>query len=101
MFPRFNRDNFHHNFAIVKRLETITTELHCKLSQVALAWLLATGEDIIPIPGTKRRKYLEENVATLNVPLTADLVQRIEALIPVGFPLGTRYPAEMMGALHR
>ena len=57
LFPRFNRDNFHHNFAIVKRLETIATELHCQLSHVALAWVLAKGEDIIPIPGTKRRTY--------------------------------------------
>ena len=101
MFPRFNRDNFHHNFAIVKRLETIATELHCTLSHVALAWVLAKGEDIIPIPGTKRRQYLEENVAALNVTLTEDLIQRIDALVPVGFPLGARYPAEMMGTLHR
>jgi aryl-alcohol dehydrogenase-like predicted oxidoreductase len=101
IFPRFNRANFQHNFAIVQRLETIATELHCKLSQVALAWLLAKGDDIVPIPGTKRRKYLEENVAALHVTLTADVVERIEALVPVGFPLGTRYPAEMMGALHR
>ena len=101
LFPRFNRDNFHHNFAIVKRLETIATELHCQLSHVALAWVLAKGEDIIPIPGTKRRTYLEENVAALNITLTADLVKRIDALVPVDFPLGTRYPTEMMGALHR
>jgi aryl-alcohol dehydrogenase-like predicted oxidoreductase len=101
IFPRFNRDNFYHNLEIVRRLETLATELHCQLSHVALAWLLAKGEDIIPIPGTKRRKYLEENVAALNVTLTADLVKRIDALAPVGFPLGARYPAEMMGALNR
>jgi aryl-alcohol dehydrogenase-like predicted oxidoreductase len=101
LFPRFNRANFLQNFAIVKRLEPIATELHCTLSQVALAWLLAKGEQIIPIPGTKRRQYLEENVAALNVTLRADVVQRLDALVPVGFPLGTRYPAEMMGALHR
>ena len=101
LFPRFNRDNFQHNLAIVRRLETIAAELHCQLSHIALAWLLANGEDIIPIPGTKQRKYLEENVAALNVTLTADLVKRIDALVPVGFPLGTRYPAEMMGALNR
>jgi aryl-alcohol dehydrogenase-like predicted oxidoreductase len=100
-FPRFNPDNFSHNFTIVKRLETIANELHCQLSQLALAWLLAKGKDIIPIPGTKRRKYLEENVAALNVTLTPDVMQRIEALVPVGFPLGTRYPAEMMETLNR
>jgi aryl-alcohol dehydrogenase-like predicted oxidoreductase len=101
IFPRFTRDNFHHNFAIVKRLETIATELHCKLSHIALAWLLAKGKDIVPIPGTKRRLYLEENVAALNVTLTADMVERIDALVPVGFTLGTRYPEAMMGALNR
>jgi aryl-alcohol dehydrogenase-like predicted oxidoreductase len=101
MFPRFNRENFYHNFTIVKRLETIATELHCKLSQVALAWLLAKEEDIIPIPGTKRRQYLEENVAALNVTLTEDIVKRIDALVPVGVPFGSRYPAAMMEALHR
>jgi aryl-alcohol dehydrogenase-like predicted oxidoreductase len=63
--------------------------------------LLAKGEDIIPIPGTKRRQYLEENVAALNITLTADLVKRIDALVPIGFPLGARYPAEMMETLHR
>ena len=101
LFPRFNQKNFHHNFEIVKHLETIATELHCTVAQLALAWLLAKGEDILPIPGTKRRTYVEENVGALTVTLTADMVKRIEALVPVGFTLGTRYPAEMMGALHR
>jgi aryl-alcohol dehydrogenase-like predicted oxidoreductase len=99
--PRFNGENFHHNLALVKRLETIATELHCKPAQVALAWVLAKGTDIVPIPGTKRRMYLEENVAALNVTLTADMVKRIDEMAPLGFTLGTRYPEAMMGALNR
>ncbi len=99
--PRFNGENFQHNLALVKRLETIATELHCKPAQVALAWVLANGNDIVPIPGTKRRMYLEENVAALNVTLTADMVKRIDDMAPVGFTLGTRYPEVMMGALNR
>lgn len=99
--PRFSAQNFQHNLALVKGLETIGSDLHCKLSQLALAWLLAKGDDIVPIPGTKRRMYLEENVAALNVTLTADFVKRIDDMAPVGFALGTRYPAAMMGALTR
>lgn len=99
--PRFNGENFQHNLALVKRLETIATELHCKPAQVALAWVLVKGNDIVPIPGTKRRRYLEENVAVLNVTLTADMVKRIDDMAPVGFTLGTRYPEAMMGALNR
>lgn len=101
LFPRFQQDNFSHNLTLVKRLEPIAAELHCKLSHIALAWLLAKGKDIIPIPGTKQRKYLEENAAALNVTLTTDMVKRIEALAPVGFPSGARYPTEMLGTLNR
>lgn len=99
--PRFDGANFQHNLALVKHLETIAAEIHCKPAQVALAWVLAKGEDIVPIPGTKRRLYLEENVAALNVTLTADMVKRIDDMAPVGFTLGTRYPEMMMGALNR
>lgn len=99
--PRFNGDNFQHNLDLVKRLETIAIELHCKLSHVALAWVLAKGNDIVPIPGTKRRIYLEENVAALSVRLTTDMVKRIDTMAPVDFTSGTRYPEAMMGALNR
>jgi aryl-alcohol dehydrogenase-like predicted oxidoreductase len=99
--PRFNGENFQHNLALVKRLETMAAELNCKLSQVVLAWVLAKGNDIVPIPGTKRRQHLEENVAALNLTLTAEMVKRTDAMAPVGFALGTRYPEAMMGALNR
>jgi aryl-alcohol dehydrogenase-like predicted oxidoreductase len=68
---------------------------------VALAWVLAKGHDIVPIPGTKRRVYLEENVAALNLTLSADMLKRIDEVAPVGFTLDTRYPEAMMGALNR
>jgi aryl-alcohol dehydrogenase-like predicted oxidoreductase len=99
--PRFNGENFHHNLALVKRLEAIAAELHCKPGQVALAWVLAKGNDIVPIPGTKQRRYLEENVAALNLTLSADMIKQIDDMAPIGFTLGTRYPEAMMGALNR
>jgi len=99
--PRFNGENFQYNLALVQRLEKVATELNCKLSQIALAWVLARGNDIVPITGTRRRIHLEENVVALSVRLTADMVKRIDAMAPVGFTAGTRYPEAMMGALNR
>jgi aryl-alcohol dehydrogenase-like predicted oxidoreductase len=99
--PRFQGENFHKNLDLVARVETIAREKHCTPSQLALAWLLAQGEDIIPIPGTKRRKYLEENVAALNVKLTADDLRRIDEVAPKGVAAGARYPEMMMSMVNR
>jgi len=99
--PRFQGENFQKNLDLVARVETIAREKHCTPSQLVLAWLLAQGDDIIPIPGTKRRKYLEENVGALNVKLTADDLRRIDEVAPKGVAAGARYPEVMMAMVNR
>ena len=90
--PRFMGDNFAKNRALVERIEAIAEEKSCTPAQVALAWLLAQGPDVIPIPGTKRIERLEENLAALNVRLAPAEIDRISAAIPIGAAAGTRYP---------
>jgi aryl-alcohol dehydrogenase-like predicted oxidoreductase len=90
--PRFMGDNFAKNRALVERLEAIAEEKGCTPAQLALAWLLAQGPDVIPIPGTKRITRLEENLGALDVRLTPAEVSRISAAIPIGAAAGTRYP---------
>jgi aryl-alcohol dehydrogenase-like predicted oxidoreductase len=94
--PRFQGENFQKNLDLVARVEAIAKEKKFTPGQLALAWLLARGEDIIPIPGTKRRKYLEENAAAVNVKLTADDLRRIDEVAPHGVAAGARYPEHMM-----
>jgi aryl-alcohol dehydrogenase-like predicted oxidoreductase len=94
--PRFQGDNFQKNLDLVKRVEQIAAEKGCTPSQLALAWVLAQGQDIVPIPGTKRRKYLEDNVGALNVRLTPEDIRRIEEVFPSGAAAGERYPEHMM-----
>ncbi|BCJ87233.1 aldo/keto reductase [Effusibacillus dendaii] len=98
--PRFQGENFQKNLDVVKKIEEIANEKGCKPSQVALAWLLAQGDDIVPIPGTKRRAYLEENVAALDVNLTADDLNRINELLPQGVAVGERYPEHTMKSVN-
>jgi aryl-alcohol dehydrogenase-like predicted oxidoreductase len=93
--PRFQGENFAKNLQLVEQIKTIATEKGATPSQLALAWLLAQGEDIVPIPGTKQRKYLEENVAATDIHLTADDLKRIEAVAPKGVAAGDRYPADV------
>jgi aryl-alcohol dehydrogenase-like predicted oxidoreductase len=93
--PRFQGENFQKNLDLVQRVEQIAKEKHCSPSQLALAWVLAQGKDIVPIPGTKRRKYLEENVG-VNVRLSAEDLRRIEEAFPSGAAAGERYPENMM-----
>jgi aryl-alcohol dehydrogenase-like predicted oxidoreductase len=99
--PRFQGENFQKNLELVKRVEEIAKEKKCTPGQLALAWLLAQGEDIIPIPGTKRRKYLEENMGALNVRLTPQDLRRIDEVAPRGAAAGKRYPEAMMAAVNR
>ena len=99
--PRFQGENFQKNLNLVTRVEAIAREKRCTPSQLALAWLLAQGEDVIPIPGTKRRKYLEENVGALNVKLTAEDLRRIDEVAPKGVAVGARYPEAMMSMVNR
>jgi aryl-alcohol dehydrogenase-like predicted oxidoreductase len=94
--PRFQGENFQKNLDLVGRVEQIAKEKGCKPSQLALAWVLAQDKNIVPIPGTKRRKYLEENVAAIDVKLTKEDLRRIEEIFPTGAAAGDRYPEHMM-----
>jgi aryl-alcohol dehydrogenase-like predicted oxidoreductase len=94
--PRFQGENFARNLALVRQVETIAQQKHCAPAQLALAWVLAQGDDVIPIPGTKRRFYLEENAAAANIRLTPEDLRRIDEAAPRGAATGARYPAQMM-----
>jgi aryl-alcohol dehydrogenase-like predicted oxidoreductase len=96
MSPRFQGDNFQKNLDLVARVQEIAKAKGCTASQLALAWVLAKGADIAPIPGTKRRKYLEENVGALDVRLSQADLARIEEVTPPGAAAGLRYPEAMM-----
>jgi len=98
--PRFQGENFQKNLDLVARVELLAREKRCKPSQLALAWLLAQGNDILPIPGTKRRKYLEENLGALDVQLTPADLKRIEEVAPRGAASGLRYPEAMMNLVN-
>ncbi len=94
--PRFQGENFQKNLDLVRHVEEIAAQKRCTPAQLALAWVLAQGDDIVPIPGTKRRKYLEENVAALDVTLSAEDLRRIAEVAPKGAAAGLRYPEAMM-----
>ncbi len=99
--PRFQGDNFAKNFELVKAVESMAFEKHCLPSQLALAWLLAQGEDIVPIPGTKHAKYVEENAAAVDIRLTNEDLRELNSVFPLGVALGARYPEAMMKMLNR
>lgn len=99
--PRFQGENFQKNLDLVTRVGEIAKAKGCTDSQLALAWVLAQAEFIVPIPGTKRRKYLEENVGALDVQLTPDDRKAIDAVFPKGAAAGLRYPEAMMGSVNR
>jgi len=98
--PRFHESNFAKNLELVRRIEAIAKEKRCTPAQLALAWLLAQGPDIVPIPGTKRKDRLEENVKALDVRLDARDAERIAAAIPTGAAAGTRYPEAQLKGVH-
>jgi len=99
--PRFQGENFKKNVEVVGRIEEIAAEKGCTPSQLALAWVLAQDTNIVPIPGTKRRKYLEENAAAVDVVLTEDDLRRIDEVAPQGVAAGLRYPESMMSSVNR
>ena len=99
--PRFQGENFQKNLDLIARVRAIANEKGATPAQLALAWVLAQGNDIVPIPGTKRRKYLEQNLAASDIELTRDDLARINAAAPRGATAGERYPAAYMGALNR
>jgi aryl-alcohol dehydrogenase-like predicted oxidoreductase len=98
--PRFQGENFQKNLDLVAKVEEMAREKRCKPSQLALAWVLAQGEDIVPIPGTKRRKYLEENVGALDMKLAPEDLLRLNEVFPSGAAAGQRYPEHMMALVN-
>ena len=99
--PRFQGENFQRNLDLVAHIERLARQKGCTPSQLALAWLLAQGDDVAPIPGTKRVRYLEENVGALDVRLTPDDLRRIDEIAPQGVAAGTRYPEAGMRTVNR
>lgn len=99
--PRFQGENFYRNLQLVEKIKSLAQEKGCTPSQLAIAWVLAQGKDIITIPGTKQIKYLEENIASENVKLTAKDLQSIEDIMPAGSVSGTRYPERFMSSLNQ
>ncbi len=99
--PRFQGDNFARNLELVERITAIAARKGISTGQLALAWVMAQGNDIVPIPGTKRRRYLEENVAAAAVTITAEELAEIAGILPAGAASGERYPAAMMSYVNR
>ena len=98
--PRFQGENFTKNLELVRHIEEMARGKGCTAAQLALAWVHAQGPDIVPIPGTKRRRYLEENVAAQHITLTADELRRIDEAVPPGSTAGPRYPERAMRAVN-
>jgi aryl-alcohol dehydrogenase-like predicted oxidoreductase len=98
--PRFQGENFQKNLDLVHEIEEIAKDKSCKPSQLALAWVLAQDKNIVPIPGTKRRKYLEENAAAVDLKLTEEDLRRIDEIFPTGAAAGERYPEHVMSSVN-
>jgi aryl-alcohol dehydrogenase-like predicted oxidoreductase len=99
--PRFQGENFEKNIQLVKKLEQLAAKKNCTTSQLALAWVLAQGDYIFPIPGTKRIKYLEENIGALNIQLSGEELKEIDKIAPKNIAVGTRYPENFMSSVNR
>ncbi len=97
--PRFQGDNLGQNLKLVKHIEAIAARKGCTPGQIALAWVLAQGRDIVPIPGTRRESYLRDNIAAVEIKLGGEELAELGKLVPPGAAHGTRYPAERMGSL--
>ncbi|RKH23057.1 aldo/keto reductase [Corallococcus praedator] len=95
--PRFQGENFQRNLKLVEHIDRLARQKQCTPAQLALAWVLSRGQDVVPIPGTKRRKYLDDNLGALEVKLTPQDLEDIEAIAPPGVAAGERYPASMQG----
>jgi aryl-alcohol dehydrogenase-like predicted oxidoreductase len=99
--PRFQEENLGKNLSLFERIERLARDRGCTPAQLALAWLLAHGEDLVPIPGTKHRRYLEENLGALSIQLTADELSLIGSAVPPGAAAGPRYPERAMANVNR
>jgi aryl-alcohol dehydrogenase-like predicted oxidoreductase len=98
--PRFEGENFKRNQHLAETVKQLAAEIGCMPAQAALAWVLAQGEDIVPIPGTKHTRYLEENVGALKVALTPEQLGRLNAAFPLGVTVGARYHEQGMRAIN-
>ena len=99
--PRFEGENFRRNLHLAETVRQIAEEIACAPAQLALAWVLAQGQDIVPIPGTKHPRYVEENIGALNVHLADGQLRRLDEAFPVGVPAGERYPEQGMRTINR
>ena len=99
--PRFQGENFQPNLDLIARVGELAREKKCTPAQLTLAWVLAQGNDIVPIPGTKRRKYLQENIGALDVTLTSKDLARIDEVVPEEAVAGARYPDWAMAMVNR
>ncbi len=99
--PRFQGENFDRNIALVREVEAMAAEKGCTTAQLALAWVLAQGEDVVPIPGTRHSRYLDDNIGALDVKLSAAELQRLEKILPPGAAAGDRYHAQGMASVNR
>jgi aryl-alcohol dehydrogenase-like predicted oxidoreductase len=99
--PRFEQENFRRNIELVEKIKELAAKKGCSPAQLALAWLLAQGDDMVPIPGTKRRKYLEENIGALDVQLTPEELAEIDTTLPAGAAAGSRYSTPGMRTINR
>lgn len=101
MAPRFQGENFGKNLDLVKKIEDLARSIGCTPTQLALAWVLAKGDDIVPIPGTKKENYLDENLGAIEVSLSPGMLREIDRVMPVGVTSGERYPERAMQAIDR
>lgn len=99
--PRFQRENFNHNLSLIMKLEEVAKKMNISTSQLALAWVLSNGDDLIPIPGTKKKVYLEENVAATDINLPLDIKAIIDEIAPIGRAAGDRYPSTSMNLINK
>jgi aryl-alcohol dehydrogenase-like predicted oxidoreductase len=97
--PRFSEENFNANLEVVRRIEEVAASKGISPAQLALAWVLSRGEDVVPIPGTKRRSYLEQNAASVDIELSPEDFEEIEEVAPKGVASGDRYPPEHMARI--
>ncbi len=101
IFPRFQEENFNRNLQIVSRMEAVAARKKCTLAQLALAWVLAQGKDIVPIFGAKKRRYVEENVGAVDITLDPRDLEELNAAVPKGAAAGQRYPAASMASVQK
>jgi aryl-alcohol dehydrogenase-like predicted oxidoreductase len=99
--PRFQGENFEKNIQLVREVETMAIDKGCSTAQLALAWVLAKGEDVVPIPGTKHRRYLDENIGALDLNLSSEELQRLDEILPPGAAAGERYHVQGMATVNR